>query len=263
VRHCLPSCNSLYFLNYTSIIYSTPSFFGIIPGGESFQIPVGKTDDQSASGHGTGFNYTANIRGGTQLLLVGSDSRGNGTGGSVPFTVANGPNNEGGCLNDQSPSSTPGTPAGGSYPTSTDGSGVNGGGNGSSGQSNSGGSSSGNGNNIGAIVGGVVGGVALLASVLLLLLFFRRRQKVHREQREKPDLLMGDEGDEAPDARDGAPRRNELPEYYQPQPFVLPDPTSTEPSDDARRSFSETTRSRTPDLLSMSGLGTERRERGR
>jgi hypothetical protein len=220
-------------ITYLSILlYSTPSFVGIIPGGNSFQIPAGKTDDESASGHGIGFNYTANIRGGTQLLLVASDNRGNGTGGIVPFTVANGPNDDESCLNDQSPSSTPGTPAGGSYPTSTDGSGVSGGSNGSrsggqsnnGGQSNSGGSSNGNRNNIGAIVGGVVGGVALLVS-LLLLFFFRRRQKSPREQQANPYLLTGYEGDKSADAREGTPPRpNEL-------------------------RFFETTRSRTLDLL--------------
>ena len=50
------------------------------------------------------------------MIITAGDSRGRGNGGSAPFIVGYGDNT---CLNDNSPSSTPGSPAGGSYPTST------------------------------------------------------------------------------------------------------------------------------------------------
>lgn len=73
---------------------------------------------------------------GTTVIIVGGDDRGVGTAGSVMFTVGNGFSGND-CLNSQSPSSTPGSPAGGSYPTAnageTDG---NGNGNGDGGEHN-------------------------------------------------------------------------------------------------------------------------------
>ena len=50
------------------------------------------------------------------MILVGGDDRGPGTAGSAPYTINPGDNS---CLSDTSPSSTPGSPAGGSYPTGT------------------------------------------------------------------------------------------------------------------------------------------------
>lgn len=122
----------------------------MIPGGQSFSIPV---NDVNANGQGTGFTWTPSVRIGTQVLIVGGDSRGIGSAGSNPFTIQLGNNTD--CLNDASPSSTPGTPAGGSYPTNTDGSGINAGGNNGSGNGGGNGGSSGGGSktNIGAIVG--------------------------------------------------------------------------------------------------------------
>ena len=102
--------------------YSTVTFYGVIPGGDTFNIPQGSlsTVDPNISGPtqpGTGFSWTVDITGGTNILLVGSDDRGIGSGGTAPFTVAYSTNTS--CLNRTSPSSTVGNPAGGSYPTST------------------------------------------------------------------------------------------------------------------------------------------------
>jgi hypothetical protein len=205
--------------------FSTPNFLGVIPGGQSFAIPQSQLSDVAEQG--TGFSWTPNLRGGTTLILVGGDSRGNGTAGSVLNTVSSGINNIGSCLNDASPSSTPGSPAGGSYPTSSTG-GVGGSGGG-------GGGGSGSGTNIGAIVGGVVGGVAGLAIIVLLIFFWRRRETAHaRHEKRALDLLNADDEEDAqagpivaPGLRpDGRPHsRNELPEFYQPSPYTLPDPT--------------------------------------
>ena len=94
---------------------------GVIPGGESFQIPV-PAQLTTVPNQGIGFNWTPSVRGGTTLIIVAGDDRGPGTGGSVLNTVSFGPNPIGGCLSDSSPSSTPGNPAGGSYPTNLSGS---------------------------------------------------------------------------------------------------------------------------------------------
>lgn len=99
--------------------FSTPNFLGVIPGGQSFSIPEGTLTNVSAEG--TGFTWEPSLRGGTTLILVGGDARGNGTAGSSLNVVSSGINNIGSCLSGSSPSSTPGSPAGGSYPTSTTG----------------------------------------------------------------------------------------------------------------------------------------------
>ncbi len=65
------------------------------------------------------FSWTPSIRGGSTLVIVGGDNRGAGTGGSAFYVVSDGST---GCLNAASPSSTPGSPAGGSYPTGASGS---------------------------------------------------------------------------------------------------------------------------------------------
>ncbi|KAJ7598732.1 hypothetical protein C8J56DRAFT_172712 [Mycena floridula] len=221
----------------------TVKFIGIIPGGESFEIPAGTVTDESNQGRQTGFSWTPNVRGGTALIIVGGDNRGTGTAGSIPVTVSSGIDNNSTCLNDSSPSSTPGNPAGGSYPTSINGAGTS--------------SSSGGSNNVGAIVGGVIGGLALLIALVLLLLFFRRRRRLHKHEKEKPvDLLIDDDGD-------GSNRhsRNELPQFYQPEPFLIPDPTVTSDaqSDDNRRSMTSASRSETPD---PSSIGTTTTRKG-
>lgn len=68
---------------------------------------------------GVGFNWTVPLRLGTTVILVGGDNRGVGTGGWVQETVQRG-SDDITCLSSSSPSSTPGSPAGGAYPTSGD-----------------------------------------------------------------------------------------------------------------------------------------------
>jgi len=97
--------------------YSTfriPNFLGVIPGGQSFAIPAGPITQVPEQG--TGFTWVTNVRGGTTLMLVGGDNRGNGTAGSVFSVVSSGIDNNSTCLSQNSPSSTPGSPAG--MPTS-------------------------------------------------------------------------------------------------------------------------------------------------
>ncbi|KIK57762.1 hypothetical protein GYMLUDRAFT_75370 [Collybiopsis luxurians FD-317 M1] len=217
-------------------VSGTPSFFGVIPGGQSFVIP--ESGINTTTDTGTGFSWTPNIREGTTLHIVGNDDKGNGTGGSSRLTVGNNLQNDNSCLNQNSPSSTAGSPAGGSYPTDT------------SGDSTGGGSTS-SGNNTGAIVGGVVGGVVGLLALILLLYFIRRRTKQNRRFNEKPvDLLPADEADE----RTNQP--GEPPEYYRPDPFIVPEPTVDESLTTSGRPLSgsegPSSRSGTPDLASTS-----------
>jgi hypothetical protein len=74
-----------------------------------------------------------------------------------------------------------------------------------------------------------VGGVALLLAIVLIALFFLRRRRLHRQEKVRPDLLMADDGDEGSGAA-----RNELPQFYQPEPFMVEDPTAGRASLGAR-----------------------------
>ncbi|KAH9479131.1 hypothetical protein JR316_0007710 [Psilocybe cubensis] len=235
-------------------VQGTPNFLGVIPGGQSFAIPQGQIT--TVPSQGTGFTWKPNVRGGTTLLIVGGDNRGNGTAGSTFNVVSSGINNDGSCLSDSSPSSTPGSPAGGSYPTGSDGTRIGGGG----------GSS-----NTGAIVGGVIGGLIALIAIVLIIWFLRKKQKTQKRFKERPvDLMNADDDDGDESAPSGRPRTNELPQYYQPEPFMVPDPTINgsiaETSDDpeSRRPLSGTassfytrdTRATSPDpTASLLGFG--------
>ncbi|KAJ3869973.1 hypothetical protein EV359DRAFT_28844 [Lentinula novae-zelandiae] len=237
----LVQCTATRIWWTASNVSGNPFFFGVIPGGDSFVIP--ESNVNTTSDTGTGFSWTPNVREGTTMHIVGNDNNGNGTGGSSRLTVGQNLQNDNSCLNSNSPSSTAGTPAGGSYPTDTSG-------------DSSGGSSTSN-INVGAIVGGVVGGVLGLLALLLIFYFIRRRTRQNRKNNEKPvDLLQSDEGDERPNGP------GEPPEYYRPDPFIVPDPTYDESSASASGrplSASErpTSRSGTPDIASSS-TGTKK-----
>jgi len=158
------------------------------------------------------------------------------------FIVNQGDNS---CLTGSSPSSTPGSPAGGAYPTSTSGAGTGGGGGG-------GGSA-----NIGAIVGGVIGGIVFLVALALVLLFFYRRQKFHATQQSRPLDIFGHDEDDQPEMS------QQLPSYYQPEPFVVPDPTiiSSEGDDSHSQTHSNRPPSSSAGLIGAGGAPGERERR--
>ncbi|KAG9095981.1 hypothetical protein FRC07_011005 [Ceratobasidium sp. 392] len=167
------------------------------------------------------------------------DARGPGTGGSSSLLTV-GPGSSA-CINANSPSSTQRPPAGGINtavgvtPTAP--------------ASNSGGGST----NVGAIVGGVIGGVAGLIIVFLVLLFFYRRRKHHRNagtRPMKPDLI--DPSEERPAAQEG---RGELPRFYEPEPFIMPDALSN-PETSSRHSLHSTHDGQPPhtSMTTASGL---------
>ncbi|KAF8626893.1 hypothetical protein AX15_004642 [Amanita polypyramis BW_CC] len=194
----------------SSVVTGIPNFLGVIPGGQSFSIPESNITNVQAQG--TGFSWTPPLRGGTTLIVVGGDNRGNGTGGSGLYVVSNGINNDGSCLNNNSPSSTPGNPAGGSYPTNASG-------------DTAGGSSGGT--NVGAIVGGVIGGIAIVVVAVLLIYYLRRRERIRRQKERPVDLLNAedDEDDDHPPTQNAEAQqrasRNDLPEYYRPEPYLV------------------------------------------
>jgi hypothetical protein len=206
------SCSLIPSLHLTNAIFSKPFYQGVIPGGNAFNITAntGKNSVQTTvPEEGDGFDWFVNIQSQTQIIITGGDNRGY-IAGSNPTTVQPNQFPVDNCIDNTSPSSTAGTPAG--QPTSS-GSGS------SSGSSPTDPSNSGSSNkktNIGAIVGGVVGGVVGLLALILLGLFFMRRRRFHRQQKERPVDLLND-GDD--------PRDDNLPQYYRPDPFVLPDPS--------------------------------------
>jgi hypothetical protein len=120
-----------------SKVQGTPQFYGIIPGGNSLQIP--QSPLSTVPNEGLGFNWTVDVRTGTTFMLMGGDNRGIGSGGSAQYSISGGitGNDNGGCLSNSSPSSTPGSPAGGAYPTSTSGAGTDGSGGSGSGSGSS------------------------------------------------------------------------------------------------------------------------------
>jgi hypothetical protein len=109
------------------------TFYGIIPGGETFLL---RPNSQP-------YIWDVSVRAGTSVTLFAGDSRGIGSGGSAGPFIVNGTDTS--CINDSSPSSTAGSPAGGvtggANPSSTSSS--SGGGGGSSTSSPSSTSSSG------------------------------------------------------------------------------------------------------------------------
>jgi len=231
-----------------STVQGTPNFLGVIPGGQSFAIPESNITDMESEG--TGFSWDPSIRAGTTLILVGGDDRGNGSAGSTTNLISAGIQNDISCLSNASPSSTAGSPAGGTYATGV--------------SSNGGTSTTGSsgGTNVGAIVGGVLGGVAVIFACAILLWVFRRRQKSQKRTKKLPtDIIDAEDDDDVP----RAVGQNELPQNYQPEPFMVPLPsTAASEFDDefsnsrplssgTRSSFY--TRSDTPDLASTLGVG--------
>lgn len=72
-----------------------------------------------------------------------------------------------------------------------------------------------------------------LASLIVIFYFWRRRRHGHASGKERPLDLLHDPSDGGHDGVDDAD--GGLPQYYQPEPFILPDPTapSTVGGDDA------------------------------
>jgi hypothetical protein len=74
--------------------------------------------------------------------------------------------------------------------------------------------------NTGAIVGGVVGGVVALIAIVLACLFYLRRKRLNATGKTYSSVDRFHVDNE-----DGTPNEGDLPQFYQPEPFMVPDPT--------------------------------------
>ncbi|KAF9524377.1 hypothetical protein CPB83DRAFT_861473 [Crepidotus variabilis] len=183
----------------TSTVQGNPNYLGIIPGGQSFEIP-----QINVSQYG-GFVWQPSLRDSTTLILVAGDARGNGTGGVLPYTVSNGATFDTSCINQNSPSSTPGNPAG-SYPTAS--------GEGGGGHIRL---------NAGVIIAVVLSSVALLVICAMLLWCWQR--KLHQRQGLRAVLLdrVDDDDEEERWGRTKKqPYMQEILHHYSPEPFRFP-----------------------------------------
>ena len=134
---------------------STPSFIALVPGSGYWDISPGKV--VSLPRLGTGYTWRNPVPSTVDLVLVGGDNRGMGSGGFISSTVSPGDtarDSSGNCL--------------------------------STGATTSNSSSS---VNVGAIVGGVIGGVVFLG---LLLFILRRLLLFYQTKKLKPRLVDPD-----------------------------------------------------------------------
>ncbi|KAF8758872.1 hypothetical protein RHS01_02399 [Rhizoctonia solani] len=96
-----PSQCGSYRISWDAGVTSPVHIYGIIPGGQSFQL--------NTPSSATNYGWTTNVREGTQMLLLAVGGN-NENGGSTDITtIAGGPS---GCINSQSPSSTAGPAVG-------------------------------------------------------------------------------------------------------------------------------------------------------
>jgi len=257
----LVQCSSIRIFWDPTTVQGLVNFFGIIPGGNSFQINQGTVT--TAPNEGLGFNWDTPIRIGTTIILAGGDARGFGSAGSIQQNVQQGSAVNNTCLDSTSPSSTPGSPAGGAYPTSSSGAGTGGNNSGSRGGSND---KSGGTTNVGAIVGGAVGGIVAIIVGLLVGLFFMRRRRFHSQEKTHTaavDLFRDGDGEDG--ALTGGNNGSDLPQFYQPEPFMVPDPTvisAHERNSYGHRQSSQTAtsidflRAGSPDQQALGGTGS-------
>jgi hypothetical protein len=96
----LSQCGS-YPISWDAGVTSPVHIYGIIPGGQSFQL--------NTSSSGTNYGWTTNVRQGTQILFLAVGGN-NENGGSTDIITVTGGSS--GCINSQSPSSTANPAAG-------------------------------------------------------------------------------------------------------------------------------------------------------
>ncbi|KAG8968217.1 hypothetical protein FRC03_008352 [Tulasnella sp. 419] len=187
------------------------SILGLIPLGNSFVLspPVGPSS----------YTWTTNIKGGTRLIIVMTDSQGR-QGGSSDLLIT-GASDDSSCINSNSPGSTANSGPTVTIPSSTTIS--------SSSSSASSLPSSG-GSNGGAIAGGIIGGIAVLLALAALAWFLLRRKRRaqdsphistnfgKRHNMRDPQLDMNDHDHDHERGADG----------LEPVPYMLPSTAATD-----------------------------------
>ncbi|KAF8257137.1 hypothetical protein EI94DRAFT_1709540 [Lactarius quietus] len=195
----IAQCQSLRLWWDQDLVDGNLTFYGLIPGGTSFFIPQGYYSTNNNTG--TGFSWTVDVAGGTDVLVIGSDDRGFGSGGEADFTVASSTNTF--CLSGSSPSSLlvilqePAIPqvlVARRTP-----------------------------NNTGVIAGGVAGGLAFMVALASITFFYARRLGYAAISKERPvNVLYDDE--------DGDGSYQDLPDHYEAEPYLVSDPNFGGPS---------------------------------
>lgn len=259
------------------------NLFGLIPSGTAWSIPIPQTRGQNT------VDWQANIRQGTQYLLLMSDAGQYQTGGSTNLLTVNG--GDGSCITDSSPRSY----ASGNDPNSSGGTqNVQGVGGGSSGGTPSGGDNNGGGGGgggggaasstpVGAIVGGTVGGVAFIVLLALLLVCcLRRRVRERRgsdnsgiknygvgtEKRRPVDLLSRRAG--SANLENGVQRGDSTGnrtvevrgEAYRPSPFRYPSPPELPTTSGLTAAGAAEMGSRVPPTSFPAGFGATTEDKG-
>ncbi|KAF8898816.1 hypothetical protein BD779DRAFT_39725 [Infundibulicybe gibba] len=150
----LQQCRPYTFGNYSGAVQPI-TITGIIPGGTSFILnpPLGPTD----------FTWIDNAAAGSSVVFIMEDSQGRAGGSSDVTTVAS--SDDKSCLDNLSPSSTPGSPSPTSAPSP----------NTTSGAAST--PTSSRSTSIGVIVGSIIGALLFLAVVLSLGLFYLKRRR--------------------------------------------------------------------------------------
>ncbi|KAG9015356.1 hypothetical protein FRB93_013056 [Tulasnella sp. JGI-2019a] len=191
----LQQCRQYTINGYSSAIQPI-TVVGLIPLGSTFLLypPVGSTS----------FNWTADVKSGTSIVLSLFDAQGR-TGGATDLLTV-GSSNDATCIDSSSPASTiTSNPSStGSSPSATD--------------SNSSGDS-----NTGAIIGGsVAAAIVSLAIVGLLILFFMRKRRNKNDTPHISTQFGGKRQSLEPHMESGVLHEPSAVDNYEPVPFMLP-----------------------------------------
>ncbi|KAK2459885.1 hypothetical protein APHAL10511_008085 [Amanita phalloides] len=184
-------------------VQGRPVFHGVIPGGQSFSIAPSNVTHIPGMGHG--FSWTPPIRSGTFVFIIGGDNRGIASAGSTPHIVRYNKDNR--CLDDASPSSNAGAPAGWNHHT---------------GIFNSKKSAWSGRVTVGLVIGGMMGGVTPIFIAALYYFIWRRRRL-----RSRPRLLVNGIDGDVPSSNESSHQnqsRDDLAENHHLEPFPLHPP---------------------------------------
>ncbi|KAH9074156.1 hypothetical protein EDB83DRAFT_2312513 [Lactarius deliciosus] len=169
----LIQCDSVRWWWGQDLVNGTVNFYGVIPGGNSFNMPQGPLSTNNVTG--TGFSWTVDISSGTNILIIGGDDRGIGS-GVLPLPRP---------LVTLQEAAIPQAPAAGQTAV------------------------------VGAIRG-IAGGLVVIIAIALIAFFYPRRRGYSAVGR--PVNVLHDDDD-------GHRPHRDVPHYYTPEPYLVPDTT--------------------------------------